>query len=157
MITIKKDIQTPDENGTWAYTGAKSREMVFDFDGLRDELHHSKREGLHELLDGEKYRPYADVEKMTEGLSKDDFEKEEFRVLYTAKDAMERLFPEGDVIFFCASSWKKGKISGHFVANNIYYTSKAQIYHVLSEGCDMVALSSMHQWQLIFRQQNVFL
>ncbi|MDR3715612.1 MAG: hypothetical protein P4L51_22610, partial [Puia sp.] len=136
MISIKRDIQTPDELGQWAYQGAKSREELHTFDSLRDELNFRKYQGIHELLVGERYRPYADVEKEVPGLGKKEFEAEEFRVLWAAKTTMERLFPDGDVMFFCASSHKKGKISGHFIVNNIYYTSKAQIRYVLKTGCD---------------------
>ena len=142
MISIKRDVQSRDKvTGQLIWDGAKSCEEIYDFEDLLTEVQNCKREGLHEMLIGDTYRPYADVDRaVASDLSKADFDREEYNTLSAAHATMERLFPAGEVQFMSASSHKAGKISGHFVVNNIYYTTKAHIKYVLEHGCDMHAL-----------------
>jgi hypothetical protein len=136
MMSIKTDVQTP-VDGVWNYNGAKSKTIELDYDALHQYVIDQRRIGVHELLIGEKFRPYADLDFTAD--SADSFDDLKFNLLSKGMAAMEELFPTGDVMMFCSSSAEAMKISAHYVVNGIFYRSKEQIKFVML-GCDMKAL-----------------
>jgi hypothetical protein len=139
MISIKKDIKTC-EDGVWDFYGAKTEAMELTLENLMQYVIDERRVGLHELLIGDKYKPYADLDySPKEKMSKCEFETMHVEVLERGFKAMEDLFPDGDVTMLCASSLKTRKISAHFVVDGMFYSSKEEIKHVMST-CDMDAL-----------------
>jgi hypothetical protein len=61
MISIKKDIKTC-EDGVWDFYGGKTEAMELTLENLMQYVLDERRVGLHELLIGDKYKPYADLD-----------------------------------------------------------------------------------------------
>lgn len=141
MISIKKEMRTHNEStGIWGYTGGKSKTQEVTFDELVQLIEDERRIGIHELLIGDKFKPYADMDYSTEEkMSEDDFDKLNVSMMKAGQLEMARLFPLGDVHMFTASSYTADKISAHYIVNNIYYKSKDEIKHIM-KGCDVIKL-----------------
>ena len=104
-IAIKTDVRS-NVDGKWGYYGAKKHYTEpLAFDELIDFIETENRVGVHELLDAEKYRPYADMDmKLENPLPLEEFEQLKFEMIQKGKDTMERLFAPIGAIGKC---WRK--------------------------------------------------
>lgn len=131
-IEIKMDIKTRNDEGKWGYWGKKTPAEELTLEDLLTRVEERDRSGLHEHLVGDKYRPYADVDAKCG----ENFEQTKGEILWAAKEIMERTFPEGNIEYVWDSSCeKKGKISGHFIMHDVYFTDKEHIRYLLNKEC----------------------
>lgn len=139
MIKIKTDIKTFQK--TWGYHGGKSEEIEMNWEDAAQFILDENRNGVHELLVGDQYRPYADLDwNILEEINAEDFDQLNVTTLHLGLKAMRELFvTDHDIEFYCASSYAKKKISGHYIVSGMYYTQKEHIKHVMMT-CDMDAL-----------------
>lgn len=139
-ITIKMDIRTrkdkTDLKSPYGYWGDKSAMEQLTIEEVMDRMCERNYMGMHEVLTGEKYRPYADLD-FTEGITRANFEQKKYEILKKGHDMMERLFPDAQEINIFCSSGKtpvgKWKVSCHYIATGIYYTDKLHIKHILQQ------------------------
>lgn len=136
-ITIRTDIKSKnDATGKWGYWGKKSESSdPMDVEDLMDKMEELDYMGLHEVLDGDMYRPYADLD-WSEGITKDNFEVKKYEILKKGYELMDTAFPGGEVQLFCSSGQKPDgswKVSGHFIVTGHYYEQKAYIKHILTK------------------------
>ncbi len=142
---IKKDVMSrkvkDDPKSEYGWFGSKAfvlneidgRDLTID--QLMNKMCESNYIGLHEVLSGNKYRPYADLD-WSEGITRQNFEQRKYEILSNGFKMMERLFPDSEVNLFCSSGKTKDgkwKVSGHYICTGVYYTDKLHIKWLLQQ------------------------
>ena len=143
MVYIKTDIKTrkdkTDPRSEYGYWGSKSKAVEISGIELMGLLVNCDYMGVHEVLRGDKYRPYADVDCST-GITEDNFHKRHLEIYFEARQIMEDVFPDSEINCWCSSGKKEDgswKVSFHFVATGFYFTSKEHIRFLLRNAPDM--------------------
>jgi hypothetical protein len=90
MISIKTDIQTfHKDTREYDFHGAKSQTKEMTFDELTQFIIDERRIGVHELLIGNKFKPYADLDySLGEKMNENDFNDLNFEILHAGKVEM---------------------------------------------------------------------
>jgi len=143
MVYIKTDIKTrkdkTDPNSEYGYWGAKSDMEEIAGIELMQLLLKRDYMGVHEVLVGDKYRPYADVD-CSKGITEDNFKQRHLEIYFEARQIMEDVFPDSEINCWCSSGQKEDgswKVSFHFVATGFYFREKAHILFLLRDTPEM--------------------
>ena len=145
-IIIKKDIKTLSKlkNGDLTYekqfNGAKSPPQEVSVEQLIEILAKEDYTGVHELLEGDFYHPYADLD-CSKDITKENFERRKYDLFKAGYDHMEEVFG-GNVVMFCSSGQTKDgsyKVSAHFVVNDVKMASKEHIRFMLAKDMDRLS------------------
>ena len=135
-IKIKRDILTTNkktgEKGHWGPKTLDTWEIPVD--KLETCLKDAQYTGVHELLEADGYRPYADLDQQVEPTDDAHFERLKFDILNKAFEEFSKLFNKGETHMFCSSGQKssgKWVVSAHFICNGIYYTNKQHIKYLM--------------------------
>ena len=127
MVYIKMDIESrkdpKDLKSEIGYWGAKSDAEEISMEGLMEVLCKRDYMGVHEVLNGDKYRPYADVD-CSKGITEDNFKERHLEIYNEALQIMEDVFPDSEINCWCSSGKKEDgswKVSFHFVATGFLF------------------------------------
>ncbi len=136
MIKIKHDIQSKDKKtGVLGFWGAKSpNSLVPDMNQLKRIMSEEKNVGLHECLVGDTFKPFADYDKKYKDA--DEYTENVLSDLNYAMDAMQELFPGGQVHMFVSNGFDKKndvwKGSAHFTVTDYgYYPTAKDVWSVV--------------------------
>lgn len=155
MISIKQDVQSKNpKTQEIGYFGAKSEAMEMTCATLLQTMKDAGYEGMHELLTGQVYHPYGDLDKVVECEEK-DFEKVTISILLAGKDAFEDAFC-CESMMYCSSGIKSDgtkKVSAHFVGQGMIYSDKEHIRFLMKDidaslGFDMAVYNKDHLMRL---------
>ena len=104
-ILIKQDIKSADKDGDWGFNGKKSPAQELTVEELMQKMSDENFTGLHEMLTGDRYRAYADLDCPME--SEKEVKKNHYTILRKGHDYISERFPDCDTAF--STQFRQGR------------------------------------------------